>query len=126
MTDNCKCKTCKCGKVEEVVELDNNSPVVKLLALSDSPKINCNLTESHNEIYVESVDVIKDACGTGRIKLLGRTVLMNVCESNNEVHVNFDIEINGKEYADVPFIVKLTEDNKTYITINKEYLKDDK
>lgn len=115
----CKCTTCKCDKkLSENVETDNS---VKITSLSDRPNIKSEITESENEIFVKSVDVIKDACGTGKIEILGREVLMNVCESDNIVHANFDIEVDGKTYSQVPFVVRLTE-GEQYVKLNKNKL----
>lgn len=118
--NNCKCKTCKCDKaINESTKVVSN---VKLTSLFDAPLITHELTESTNEIFVKAVDVIKDSCGTGRIEILGRSILMNICESDNTIHANFDIEIDGTEYTKVPFVVKLTE-SEAYLKLNKKSLK---
>jgi len=95
----------------------------KLLTLMEAPKIDCKVIESESIIYVDLVDVIKGSCGTGRLQLLDREILVNVCESENVVHVNLDLEVNGKKLSNIPFIVKLNEGSgKTHIELNDKIL----
>ena len=96
--------------------------VVKITSLYDSPVIQHKNSVNENELYVNSYDAIENACGTGRIDLLGRTMLLSICESENKVHVNLDIEVDGKGYSSVPFTVKLTESEDCYIMLNKQLL----
>lgn len=118
ITESVKESACACH-AKPVNESVSDSTVVKLTSLSDSPVIQHYLTEAiqENEIYVKSVEVIPDACGTGKLELFDRAILVNVCESQGVVHVNLDLEINGKEYNKVPFVVKLTE-NAPYLKLN--------
>lgn len=120
--ENCKCKTCKCGDVPITESTDPRQVSVKLLSLMDAPKIDCTLTESENVIYVDSLDVIKGFCGTGRIGLLDKEILINVCESDNVVRVNLDLSVNNKKLSNVQFMVKLTENGKAHIELNDKML----
>lgn len=117
--ENCKCKTCKCESTS--VSEATGILSVKLLTLLDSPEIDCKLSESESVIYVNDLDVIKNSCGTGRLEILGREILINVCESANVVHVNLDLEVNNKKLPNTPFIVKLTE-GKSRIELNNKFL----
>lgn len=96
--------------------------VIKIASLFDSPSIEHKESMNEHEIHVNAYDAIKDACGTGKIELLGRTVLLNICESEDSVHVNLDIEVDGHAYNNVPFTVKLTEGTDCYIMLNKTLL----
>jgi hypothetical protein len=118
VTESVKESACACH-AKPVIESVSDNITVKLTSLSDSPVIKHYLTEANqeNEIYVKSVEVIPDACGTGKLELFDRTILVNVCESQGIVHVNLDLEVNGKEYNKVPFVVKLTE-NTPYLKLN--------
>jgi hypothetical protein len=95
---------------------------LRLTTLCEAPEVLFTETDGDNEIYVTGVDVIKDACGTGSLNVLGRTVLTNVCESGNIIHVNLDVEVKGKEYNKIPFVVKIAEKDE-YIKLNIKTLK---
>lgn len=102
------------------------TPTVTLCleSLIDAPEIKHELIDGEeNIIFVEAVDVIKDACGTGKLELFGRSLLLNMCEMENTVHVNLDVSVNGKSFSNVPFIVKLITDEKDpYIKLSKSIL----
>jgi hypothetical protein len=121
LAEGCSCRSCGCDDKPLQESSINAISVVKITTLAEAPAIDAELG-SENEIYVQSADVIKDACGTGSISVLGRKILMNVCEMDNVIHASLDIEVNGKEYTKVPFVVKLAE-GKEYVRLSKSLLK---
>ena len=112
---DCGCHTITPKKLQE--------HVTKITSLFDAPIIRNEIIDSDdNIIFVESVDVIKDACGTGKLEIFGKTVLLNMCEMEDTIHVNLDLAIDGKDFSKVPFTVKLTE-TIPYIKLSKSLLK---
>jgi hypothetical protein len=78
-----------------IVEAIEDEPVtvstkVTIDCLSESPIINV-VYGSDNVLYVDSYESLKNACGSGKISLLGKEIMTNLCEMDNEAHVTLPI-----------------------------------
>ena len=93
--------------------------------LSTAPKVKTKvITTDQNIIYVENAEYIEGCCGTGKLKLLGREVLINMCECEGNLNVNLNIAINETMYYNVPFHVKLkSNDTDILMELNTSKLK---
>lgn len=91
-------------------------PTVTVKSLSDQPNIMVvPLNESSNQEniwYVNSYEVIKDTCYTGKIDFDGTKLLMNICESGGSAKVDLLVEVDGK-LRSVPFKLDLICNNDT-------------
>lgn len=100
-------KCCESCKIDSSVLLEAN-----LSFISDSPKIKVKvINEDANIIYVDNAEYIEGCCGTGKITVMGRELLMNMCEHDGHLNVNLNIAINEQTYYNVPFNVKLKHDD---------------
>lgn len=110
-----KCETC-----------DINSPILfeaDLSFLSGSPKVKANIiAEEFNIIYVENAEYIEGCCGTGKITVLGRELLMNMCEHDGHLNVNLNIAINEQTYYNVPFNVKLKQNTDVVLSLTETFM----
>lgn len=91
-------------------------PTVTVKSLSDQPNIMVvPLNESSNQEniwYVNSYEVIKDTCYTGKIDFDGTKLLMNICESGGSAKADLLVEVDGK-LRSVPFKLDLICNNDT-------------
>lgn len=86
------------------VTIDNFSTPVEVEALLSAKKT--------NTIYVNECESLKNACGTGRIEVFGRTIYTNVCEMDDKLHIKLNVTVLG-ESKEVDFEVKLLKDKPT-------------
>ncbi|QDJ96502.1 hypothetical protein Xoosp13_316 [Xanthomonas phage Xoo-sp13] len=100
-----------CTGISEATEGD-----VKLLSLSDSPSVTSKFENDldENVIFVESYESIPLSCSTGKVTFLGRSILTNVCESDDTGPVIYlQISLNEVEHTNVPFKLKKSADSKS-------------
>lgn len=87
---------------------------VTINSLSDTPSVQFEAGED-NTISVDDFEYIDGACATQNVSLLGRTILMNICDDGNGPSIKLDIELDGKFLKQVPF--KLNKDGKNTISL---------
>jgi hypothetical protein len=89
---------------------ENTTVPVNLSFLSDSPTVQAEISSS-NCLFVENYNVIPNSCGAGTVQLFGKTIYLNMCDMNETVTVNLNIEVDGQRLYNVPFEVKKATDN---------------
>lgn len=98
------------AKIEEpVVENVITEGSVGINSFSDSPQIKVQLNElvEENILFVESYESVPLSCSTGKVSVMGRTVYLNVCESEADNPVIYlNISLNETVYSRVPFKLK--------------------
>lgn len=104
---------------------------VSLLSLSNNPKILSKIDESISEhtLQVSDYSSVPFSCSTGKVSILDRTILTNICESDDSGPVIYlDISVNGDTHHNVPFkLNKTVGDSSDYIMqLNPKLLTDDK
>lgn len=87
----------------------------KIRTFFDSPSVTAS-AGTENILYVESVEGNKDFCGAGRVNVLGREIMTNLCESDGTAYVSLSIDIDGKLLENVSFKLQAS-DNLTKNTI---------
>lgn len=86
---------------------------VTINSLSDSPSIQFEVGDT-NMIAVDDFEYIDGACATQNVTLLGRTILMNICDNGDGPSIKLDVEFDGKFLKQVPF--KLNRDGRNVIS----------
>ena len=66
--------------------------------------------ENDNIWYVDQAEAIKGSCGTGKIHFDDRVITLGVCEMDNKIKANLNIQINGTDFTNVPFTLKPKSD----------------
>ena len=79
------------SEVKPVVE----SASIVLEIFSDSPTVNASYGDE-NVLFVESFEALKNACGSGKIKFMGREIISNICEMDDTAHITLPIRIDDK------------------------------
>lgn len=87
---------------------------VTINSLSDTPTIQFEVSD-RNCIAVDDFEFIDGTCATQNVTLMGRTILMNICDDGDGATIKLDIEIDGKFLKQVPF--KLNKDGKNCISL---------
>jgi hypothetical protein len=97
---------------------------VKIHSFYDSPRIDGSFNDE-NILFVEYVEGTRDFCGAGKVNLLGREIMTNLCESDGTAYVKLSIDINGKILENVQFKLQAADaDTKNKIFIRKDILND--
>lgn len=97
---------------------------VRIKTFFDSPKMN-GIFEEENIIFVESVAGNKNICGAGKVNILGREILTNLCESDGTAYVKLSIDLDGKILENVLFKLQAsTPETVNTIRIRKDLLND--
>lgn len=95
---------------------------IKIISFFDSPSIK-GIVENENILYVDMVEGNKNICGSGKVNVLGREIMTNLCESDGTAYVKLSIDINGKILENVQFKLQAAGvDTKNTIHIRKELL----
>jgi hypothetical protein len=76
------------------------------------------VNEGVNTLTVKSVEVFKDACGTGSLKIGDSTTLMNICESEGKISADLSFIVEGTEYENIKFEIKVGEGDLAEINRN--------
>jgi hypothetical protein len=96
----------------------------KITSLFDSPSVQVSFADE-NLLFVESVEGVRGFCGAGKVTLLGREIMTNLCESDGTAYVKLSIDINGKIVENVSFKLQAaTEETINTIRIRKDVLND--
>lgn len=69
------------------------------------------LTE--NVIYVDKFEAIPNACGTGVIQFEGRTMTLNMCQTDDSTYVYLPTVINGVAERNTKFAVEIYSGKET-------------
>jgi len=120
----------KTNIVDESIDLDaclkeenvGNHVDVKLTSLMDSPQIRAELSDA-SVIFVEDFQILKNVCGVGTIKFMGREIMTNVCEHEDTAHIILPIDMqDGKKYNISFKLEQLSENNESgaLMKINKK------
>lgn len=83
------------------------------------PRIPVNIVnEGSNVLTVKSVEVFKDACGTGSLEIGDTKTLMNVCESDGKITANLSFILENVEHKNVEFEIEVGETENAKINKN--------
>jgi hypothetical protein len=98
-------------KLKEKLELESkiytpSHPQVKLTSLTGINEMDASLGDE-NILYVDSYEAVKDYCGTGKINVFGKTLVVNMCEMDNVAQTKMSIDINGVYSYNVDFKLRL-------------------
>jgi hypothetical protein len=83
------------------------STSVILEMFSDSPTVDATFGDE-NILFVESFEALKNACGSGKIRFMGREIISNICEMDDTAHITLPIKIDDKT-SRVEFILKTAD-----------------
>jgi hypothetical protein len=75
---------------------------VKIGSFYDKPVVEATIGDE-NILFVESYDALSNACGSGKVTLLGRTITTNLCEMDNVAHITLAIDMPGNVNYNVDF-----------------------
>jgi hypothetical protein len=96
----------------------------KISSFFDNPMVQASFSDE-NILFVESVEGTKDFCGAGRVNLLGREIMTNLCESDGTAYVKLSIDINDKIVENVLFKLQAASpETINTIRIRKDILND--
>ncbi len=57
----------------------------QLSALHESPSVDIHYGDE-NVLYVDAIQSIKNACGYGKISMMGKDIMLGLCESDGNKH----------------------------------------
>jgi len=92
--------------VEPAEELVTESTKVRLTGLNGLSIMEASIGDE-NILYVDSYEAVKDYCGTGKINVFGKTLVVNMCEMNDVAQTQMSIDINGVSSYNVDFKLRL-------------------
>jgi hypothetical protein len=96
----------------------------KISSFFDSPIVQATFSDD-NILFVESVEGSRDFCGAGKVNLLGREIMTNLCESDGTAYVKLSIDINDKIVENVLFKLQAaTSETINTIRIRKDIIND--
>lgn len=101
---------------KEAVSEEKEAVNVKINSFFDMPLIEAAIGDD-NVLYVDSFEALKDSCGTGKISVLGRDMVTNLCEMDGEAHIMLSVDFLDKTNYNVDFKIKLISEQDGISTI---------
>jgi hypothetical protein len=91
---------------------------IELSFLSDSPKVKARIGES-NIFYVDNLELNENICMPVKLTILGRSILVNICNENNVAHATLSIALDSEHRYNVLFEVKKKENNNFLLELTR-------
>ena len=104
--------------VAEPVKVEESDTVsVTLDCFYESPTIEAKYGDEAI-LYVESFEAFKNACGTGKITMMGKEIIANLCEMDDQAHVTLPVTLpSGKK--DVDFRLQIAKSDDVLVQLTK-------